>query len=226
VLGDEKPVVEGYGLHTVDYFSTDVAGNPEPLRTTSVELADVDVIEAIVAPQVVGTATYAATLTATTGSWNTKGLSYAYQWLRDGKVVSGRTAATYKIASADIGHRLSVRVTASKDGKSPATSTSAETAKVTKAKSKITVGYAGTSVKKNQKVRMSITVSSTAVTPRGTVRVYENGKRITSLTLGSTGKVSYSLTMRTKGLRSVKVVYVGTSTVAGVTSTTRHIRVR
>lgn len=226
VLADEEPVVEGYGVHTVDYFSTDVAGNPEPLRTTNVDLADVDVIEAIIAPQVVGTATYGSTLTATTGSWNTKGLTYAYQWLRDGKVVTGRTATTYRIGSSDIGHRLSVRVTASKDGKTPATSTSAQTAKVTRAKSKVSVGYSDTSVRKYQKVRLSIAVSSTTATPRGTVRIYENGKRVKTLTLSSTGKVTYSVTMRTKGLRSLKVVYAGSSSVYGSTSTVRHIRVR
>lgn len=33
VLADEEPVVQGYGLHTVDYFSTDIAGNPEPLHS-------------------------------------------------------------------------------------------------------------------------------------------------------------------------------------------------
>ncbi len=226
VLGDEEPVVQGYGVHMVDYFSTDVAGNPEPLRTTTVDLADVDVIEAVVAPQVVGTATYGSTLTATTGSWNTKGLAYAYQWLRDGKVVTGRTATTYKIGSSDIGHRLSVRVTASKDGKAAVTSTSAQTAKVTKAKSKVSVSYSDTSVKKNQKVRLSIVVSSTAAPTHGTARIYENGKRVKTLTLSSTGKVSYSVTMRTKGLRSLKVVYAGSSSVYGSTSTTRHIRVR
>ena len=226
VLGDEDPVVEGYGPHTVDYFSTDIAGNPEPLRTTTVDLADVDTIEAIIAPQVIGSATYGSTLSATSGSWNTKGLTYAYQWLRDGKVVTGRTATTYKILMADLGHRLSVRVTASKDGKAPATSTSAQTAKVTKAKSKVSVGYSATIVKKNQKVRLSIAVSAATTTPRGTVRIYENGKRVTSLTLSSTGKASYSLTMRTKGLRLLKVVYVGSSTVYGATSATRYIRVR
>lgn len=226
VLDSEEPVVEGYGLHTVDYFSTDIAGNPEPLRTTTVDLADVDTVEAIVPPQVVGTATYGSTVTATTGSWNTKGLSHAYQWLRDGKVVTGRTAVTYKIGTSDIGHRLSVRVTASKDGLAPGTSTSAQTAKVVKAKSKVSVGYSDTSVRKNQKVRLSIAVSSATATPRGTVRIYENGKRVKTLTLSSTGRVSYSHTMRTKGLRSLKVVYAGGSAISGSTSTSRHVRVR
>jgi alpha-L-rhamnosidase len=226
VLGvDDSPTIEGFGEHTVDYFSTDVAGNPEPLRTSGVELVDVDVISAIVAPQVVGTASYGSTLTATTGSWNTTGLDFAYQWLRDGKVVTGRTAAAYKVGSTDIGHRLSVRVTASKPGKTPGTSTSAQTAKVVRAGSKVAVGYSDTLVGKDQSVGLSITVSSSS-TPGGAVGIYENGRWVKSLPLLSTGKVSYSLKMPTSGLRSLTVMYAGSSTVSGSSSPTRHIQVR
>jgi hypothetical protein len=126
--------VQGYGEHTVEFFSTDVAGNPEPVRTITVELADVDEIQAIVPPQIIGTPTYGATLTATTGSWNTKGLAFAYQWRRDSVAISGASASTYVPGKADIGHRLSVTVTASKTGLAPASSTSAETPRITKAK--------------------------------------------------------------------------------------------
>jgi hypothetical protein len=227
VLGvGDSPVIEGFGEHTVDYFSTDVAGNPEPLRTSGVELADVTEIQAIVVPQVVGPASYGSTLTATSGSWNTTGLDYAYQWLRDGKVVTGRTATAYKIGSTDIGHRLSVKVTASKPGLAPASSTSAQTAKVVRASSKVVVGYSDTSVGSNQSVGLSLTVSSPPTTPGGTVGIYEDGHWVKSLTLSSTGKVSYSLKMPTKGLRSLKVTYAGSSTVSGSSSTTRNIQVR
>ncbi|MFI5430232.1 OmpL47-type beta-barrel domain-containing protein [Aeromicrobium sp. UC242_57] len=94
VGADDKPVVEGFGEHVVEFFSTDVAGNPEPVRSMIVDLADVDGIAAIVAPQVVGAAVFGGTLKATTGTWNTKGLTYRYQWLRDGKAISGATGAS------------------------------------------------------------------------------------------------------------------------------------
>ena len=81
--------VQGFGEHVVDFASTDVAGNPEVVRHQTVDLADVDTVQALVAPQVTGAAKYGATLTATTGSWNTKGLSFGYQWLRDGAAVAG-----------------------------------------------------------------------------------------------------------------------------------------
>lgn len=37
---------------------------------------------------------------------------YTYQWLRNGKVIKGATAASYRVRKADRKARLSVRVTA------------------------------------------------------------------------------------------------------------------
>jgi hypothetical protein len=140
VLGGVAPVVRGFGSHTIDYFSTDVAGNTEAVATTVVELADVDVVTALVPPGITGNAVYRSTLTASTGTWNTTGLDYAYQWLRDGKSITGSTSAAYTVTAEDVGHRLSVEVTASKSGKAPASSTSTQTAKVARAGSKVSVG--------------------------------------------------------------------------------------
>jgi hypothetical protein len=140
VLGGVAPVVRGFGSHTIDYFSTDVAGNSEAVATTVVELADVDVVTALVPPGITGNAVYRSTLTASTGTWNTTGLDYAYQWLRDGKSITGSTSAAYTVTAEDVGHRLSVEVTASKSGKAPASSTSTQTAKVARAGSKVSVG--------------------------------------------------------------------------------------
>lgn len=225
VLGAEEPVVQGYGEHTVEYFSTDLAGNPEPLRTSAVELADVESISAIVAPQVMGTAAYGATLTATPGSWNTKGLDLAYQWLRDGVAVAGAKATTYRVGAGDIGHRLAVRVTASKTGMTAVPVTSASTSTVGKVASRVTVGYSASSVKKNRTVRLSITVTAPGTTPTGTVWVYENGRRAQTLTLSS-GRATSALKLSTKGLRSIKVVYAGNAIASGSTSAAKAIRVR
>ncbi|MCR1784292.1 family 78 glycoside hydrolase catalytic domain [Nocardioides carbamazepini] len=116
---DGGPVqVEGYGDHVVEYVSTDLAGNTEAVHRTTVTLADVDQIAAVVAPQVTGVPQHGSTLTATDGSWNTKGLSFSRQWLRDGTPIAGATGTTYVVGVADLGSRLSVRVTATKAGDS------------------------------------------------------------------------------------------------------------
>ncbi len=52
---------------------------------------------------------------AVTADW-TPGVTFAYQWLRDGVAITGATAATYNPVAADRGKQLSVRARASKSG--------------------------------------------------------------------------------------------------------------
>lgn len=77
-----------------------------------------------------GTAKAGKTLTAKHGKWNAVGVRYSYQWLRDGKVVRNATGETYRLGSADVGHRLSVTVVAKASGYQDGKATSAPTAKV------------------------------------------------------------------------------------------------
>ncbi|MBO1900567.1 fibronectin type III domain-containing protein [Leucobacter weissii] len=67
-------------------------------------------------PEVLGSAKVGAALQADRGAWNESGLSFAYQWLRDGAEIQGATGRSYEVQPADQGSVLSVRVTASKDG--------------------------------------------------------------------------------------------------------------
>ena len=70
-------------------------------------------------PAVSGTARQGQTLTASSGSWGgTLPISYAYQWQRCNaggsgcNSISGAHSATYLLVSADVGHTIRVRVTA------------------------------------------------------------------------------------------------------------------
>jgi len=81
-------------------------------------------------PQVSGPTIAGDTLSATTGSFTGEELTYTYQWLLDGAPISGATAVTYVITSADVGHQLSVLVTATNAG-GEASQTSALSATVT-----------------------------------------------------------------------------------------------
>jgi len=64
-------------------------------------------------PTISGTPALGATMTADTGRWATlPGVtSYAYQWKRNGVAISGATASTYNLVSADASTNLSVVVT-------------------------------------------------------------------------------------------------------------------
>lgn len=81
-------------------------------------------------PVVSGTARTGLTLTAATGTWTPSGASFAYQWLRDGAAITGATAPSYTLVSADFAHVVTVRVTAAKTGVASASAISANTAAV------------------------------------------------------------------------------------------------
>ncbi|WNY35438.1 S8 family serine peptidase [Curtobacterium flaccumfaciens] len=79
-----------------------------------------------------GTAKVGSTLTAKHGTWSTTKATYKYQWLRDGKVVKSATGSKVTLGSSDLGHRISVRVTAHASGYEGGTAKSGATAKVTR----------------------------------------------------------------------------------------------
>ncbi|GAA4724662.1 hypothetical protein GCM10023350_03840 [Nocardioides endophyticus] len=222
-VGSGPITVQGFGQHLVDFASTDVAGNPEMVRHQTVDLADVDAVQALVAPQVTGVAKYGAVLTATSGSWNTKGLSYGYQWLREGGAIPGATGTSYKLSASDVGKRLSVRVTATKAGKAPGTAVSTATGPVAKAVSATKVAVSKTKVKKGKPVRVTVTVgSSPRATGRVVVRV--DGKKVKTVILKN-GKATVKVVVKRKGKHKVTAVYAGSSVVAGSRSAARTIRI-
>lgn len=67
-------------------------------------------------PTVSGTYKVGKSLTCKPGSWTPSGLTYAYQWLRDGKAISKATKSTYKLVKADQKQKVACKVTASTAG--------------------------------------------------------------------------------------------------------------
>lgn len=70
-------------------------------------------------------------LKAKVAGWSPAGVTFSYQWLRNGKVIKNATAKKYKLTNKDKGKKLRVRVTASKAGYTSATAVSKKTKKVT-----------------------------------------------------------------------------------------------
>ena len=64
------------------------------------------------------------------GTCTASGSTSTYQWLANGSAIAGATRATYTPQVADVGKRLSVRVTGAKASHSSRTATSAQTAVV------------------------------------------------------------------------------------------------
>jgi hypothetical protein len=81
-------------------------------------------------PYITGTARRGRTLTVNRGTW-TSGTALTQQWLRDGTPIAGATGRTYVLKSADVGHRIAVRVLGQLSGKRPVLRQSARTSSVT-----------------------------------------------------------------------------------------------
>ncbi|MBO9555991.1 hypothetical protein [Cellulomonas sp.] len=79
-------------------------------------------------PTISGTRTVGSTLTAKPGTWGPSPVTFTYQWYRSGTAISGATASTYKLVSADRGKTMTVKVTGKKTGYATASVTSAKTA--------------------------------------------------------------------------------------------------
>ncbi len=82
-------------------------------------------------PTVSGSPQVGATLTADPGTWEPGDARLGYQWLADGSTLKGATNRTFVPATAQLGKRISVRVTGEAPGFETATVESARTDAVT-----------------------------------------------------------------------------------------------
>jgi beta-xylosidase len=128
----------GDGTHretTIDRLSFNEDGTMKKVvpTLTSIDPLAYDGVqpEALRPPTTLGRTVAGSTLTGTPGTWDKDGLTFAYQWLRDGAPVAGATGQTFKLTSAEVGHRMSVRVTAARPGAFPGSAVSKATAGVT-----------------------------------------------------------------------------------------------
>ncbi|MBG6181050.1 S8 family serine peptidase, partial [Arthrobacter sp. CAN_A1] len=84
-------------------------------RTSAQTAVITDPASDVVAPTPVisnsGTAKVGVALTTTIGTWKPAPTVLTYQWLRDGAVLPGATAATYTPVAADLGKTLKIQVT-------------------------------------------------------------------------------------------------------------------
>ena len=166
-------------------------------------------------PTITGTPEPGKKITATPGEWNIEGLAFAYQWQADGVDIAGATKARYTVKAADQGAVITVVVTATAEGLTPATATSAG----------VTVPFASTTTLTLnrhiafswQQVKATVTVKSASPAPLvGTVSVSVNGKSVdVPLTPDGNGTVSYTLPKLKAGVYTVKASYGGADSVAG-----------
>jgi cell wall-associated NlpC family hydrolase/peptidoglycan hydrolase-like protein with peptidoglycan-binding domain len=89
-------------------------------------------LTAVGKPSIAGTAAVGATLTANPGTWGPGQIALSYQWYRGSTAIKGATSNTYKVATADVGKVLSVKVTSKTSAFASRSATSKATAKVSR----------------------------------------------------------------------------------------------
>jgi lysophospholipase L1-like esterase len=92
------------------------AGYTSGSATSSSVTPSVTTVVNTVAPAITGTTTEGQTLTVSNGTWNVTPDSYSYVWKRGGSAISGATASTYVLVTADVGTTITCTVTAVKSG--------------------------------------------------------------------------------------------------------------
>ena len=74
-------------------------------------------------PRIVGRQNPGTLLSVEAGSWTPQPTRFRYQWYRDGRPIPRATGARYRVDVEDRGARLSVKVTAVREGFAPRTAT-------------------------------------------------------------------------------------------------------
>lgn len=166
-------------------------------------------------PTVAGTLAVGSTLTAKVGTWTT-GTTLSYQWFADGAAISGATKSTWKLASAQKGKQLSVKVTGKKPGYTTVAKTSVKTLRVALAGTPTIGGTTAVGFKLAAKVGTWTTATTF------TYQWFASGKAITGAT-ASTYTVKSTvrgktITVRVTGAKS------GYATIAKTSAPTAAIR--
>ncbi|WP_170297001.1 hypothetical protein [Agromyces salentinus] len=164
-------------------LSVEVVADRHGWTTSSATSATTNVVPRLAltagTPTISGTAKVGQSLTVTPGDWSPEAV-VTYVWLRDGDEIATATTADYLLSAADVGAKISVRVTGAATGHTTATMTSASTAAVAIG----TLVTAAPTVAGTAKVGSALT-AMTGWTPGGITYTYvwkRNGTTITGAT--------------------------------------------
>ncbi|WP_203338512.1 family 43 glycosylhydrolase [Nocardioides limicola] len=229
-----EPIELDEAAHVLEFRATDVAGNTSSPGEVEIPAAtDPGVLPAptvTVPPTISGRAMVGARLTADTGVWDQDGLDFRWQWLRDGSPITGAINAIYVPRRADVGHRLSVRITASRVGRPAGVATSPRTEAVVKATGRVRASLnkrvltLGATRSAHTRLTVRLGARPGSVSARGTVVVRVNGK-VRRKFRGSATPTSVRLRFARPGRHIIKIRYRGSPVVTGAT-VTRTVKVR
>jgi subtilisin family serine protease len=157
-------------------------------------------------PTISGKAEVGKKLTASPGTWDMDGLTFAYQWQADGVDIPGATDKKYKLTAGDQGKTITVVVTATKGDLPPGSATSEGV--VVKFKSTTSVSLSRSVLFSWQTTTATVKVDSADdQPPTGEVTISVNGES-TAVPLVD-GVATYQLPEFGSGVYLVKASYGG-----------------
>jgi len=232
---DYRAVVGDLGHAVAVKVTTVKAGTPSATAVSAaVTIAKGDAAQVLSEPTVTGGTAVGDTLSVSEGSWSIDGLSFTYQWLRDGEAIAGETGATHVVAAQDQGTSLSALVTATRAGYEDG---SVETGSVSvpvepgpgAAHSRTRARLADGTITRTQHPRLDVQVTSPADAPVvGRVAIRVDGHVVKTVRLGSAadGHRSVRLPRQSVGTHMVRAVYLGSPQVRSSRSDALRLRVR
>jgi hypothetical protein len=193
-----------------------------PLRSSSVRTAPVSLgrITTQAAPTVVGSARPGAVLHLRGASFSPRDAAVSVTWWRSGVRVKDATRTSYTLTAADLGDRISARMTLTKPGYRTRTVRTPYAARVRSvARISLTVR------RRHGHLRATVSVSAAAVRHvAGTVLIRWRGRRLREVVLHA-GSATGTVDVLPAGVRRLAVQYGGSRLVARRT-VTRTVRVR
>lgn len=219
--GNAKPLVgdffDGSGARPIQVGTSGVI---LPLETTSTQ-----------APVLRGTMRVGSTIAGSRGTWDPSDITTTYRWLRDGRAISGATTPRYTLTRADLGRKISLRVTAAQPGWTTVSATSApRTIQRLTPRVSVTVPTTATAGRPVS-VTVRVTTSGVSATPAGTVKVsYGSRSTTVPLTYAHEGRVRVTLPAMASGTYAVRALFTPSPVLAryveAKTSATVSLRVR
>lgn len=175
------------------------------LGTATVEVAAKPAPVAVQEPRIDGTPRVGAVLTAGRTTWDVPATTTSYEWRRDGTPVGGADGPSYRLSPADVGARLSLRVSGVKEGHEVGSVTSTPTEVVVPAATWM-AAKAKRSVKRGAKVTVRVRVAASGATPTGTAAVTYRGKT-RRVGLKTTGPTTVTFRVKKRGRTKIRVTY-------------------
>ena len=179
-------------------------------------------------PTISGSGVVGQALTVNPGTWGTGDTpTYAYQWRRDNASIAGATSGTYTPTVEDVGHVLTVTVTATRPGYRPGTFRTSGVS-VPKLVSSLTATVAAKKIKQGKRTTMTIVLSIPGLDgPTGTLTVLDGTRALTTIALAAAkaGKVVVPIRGLKPGVHRLKATYAGSDLASEATSKVVKLKV-